>query len=328
MEDRIMKTTGQNLGVIGFGCMGLSHAYGAAVPEEQAIDLVKEAYAIGYRFFDTAAVYTGRDREGNLSVNEVIVGKALKDVREQCVIATKYGVSHGENGLVTDGSIENLRRSLDQSLKNLQTDYIDLFYLHRIDPKVPLEEIAFEMKRQIEAGRIKGWGISEATKEDIEKVQSICPLSAIQNRYSLMARWYEPLIDYCNEQDIVFVAFSPLANGFLTTTNPNQEFNDPADFRAGMPQYSKEGSEKAAALMNELQAMAEAHHCTIAQLSLAWMTTKYPNLIPIPGSTKPERIRQNFDSSKVNLSKEEVQKLDELTDHADLPVYGGKVIEK
>ncbi len=328
MKSRILGQTDLDLGVIGLGCMGFSHAYGPAVHEEQAIAAIREAYEMGYRFFDTAAVYHGFDGEGNESINEVLVGKALHDVRDQVVIASKYGVEHGEGGLITDGSIENLRKSLEQTLKNLDTDYLDLFYLHRVDPNVDLEDIAREMKRQIEAGKIKGWGISEATIDQIEKANAVCPLAAIQNRFSMMARWYAPTIEKCAKLGITFVAFSPLANGFLSGVRPNS-FDAKTDFRASMPQYEPEVQEQMQALLDQLNAIAAKYNCTLAQLSLAWMCALYPNLIPIPGSTKVSRIKENFEASKIDLRKEDLNQINTLLDEAgDLPVFGGAKILK
>ena len=308
--------------------MGFSHSYGPAVHEEQAVAAIREAYEMGYRFFDTAAVYRGFDDEGNESINEVLVGKALHDVRDQVVIASKYGVEHGEGGLITDGSIENLRKSLDQTLKNLDTDYLDLFYLHQVDPNVDLEEIAKEMKRLIEAGKIKGWGISEATIEQIEKANAICPLAAIQNRFSMMARWYEPTIEKCAELGITFVAFSPLANGFLSNSHP-QTFDAKTDYRAKMPQYEPSVQEQMQSLLDKLNAIAAKYNCTLAQLSLAWMCALHDNLIPIPGSTKVSRIKENFDATKIDLSKEDLGQINALLEEAgDLPVFGGSKIIK
>lgn len=188
MKPRILGHTDLDMGVIGLGCMGFSHAYGPATPVDQAVQAIREAYEMGYRFFDTAAGYVGYDSEGNESINEKLVGHALHDVRDQVVIASKYGIEERDGKLIPNGSIENLRKSLKQTLENLQTDYLELFYLHRIDPNVPLEDVAYEMKRQIEAGTIRGWGLSEATIDEIERANAICPLSALYLPFRIDSR--------------------------------------------------------------------------------------------------------------------------------------------
>lgn len=328
MKSRILGHTDLDLGVIGLGCMGFSHAYGPAMPEEQAVSAIREAFDMGYRFFDTAAVYAGTDTNGKRSVNEVLVGKALHDVRDQVIIATKYGIEESDGPLKTDGSIETLRKSLAQSLKNLQTDYIDLFYLHRIDPAVPVEEVAAEMKRQIEAGTIRGWGLSEATIEEIERANAVCPLSAVQNRYSMMARQHEPVIRRCAELGITFVAFSPLANGFLSGAYNHAVFEGKEDFRSRMPQFTKEGQKELESLSEQLGAIAAEHNCTPAQLSLAWMCALHDNLIPIPGTTKVSRMKENFTAQNVTLSPETLAQINTLLDKdGSLPVYGGRPTE-
>ena len=215
MIKRQLGKTNMYVSPIGLGCMGFSHAYGLAEDKERAIQTIKQAYKMGYNFFDTAECYTGENTDGTISYNEELVGEALKEVREQVVIATKFGVEHKGDHLELDSSPEKIYASIEGSLKKLQTDYIDLYYQHRIDPKVEPEVVAGVMKELIAAGKIKAWGISETTEEYLRRAHAVCPVTAIQNRYSMMARWYEDLFVVCKELGITYVAFSPMANGFF-----------------------------------------------------------------------------------------------------------------
>ena len=201
---------------VGLGCMGFSHAYGVAEDKQKAINTIQKAYDLGYNFFDTAECYTGVNEDGSISYNEEIVGEALKDVRDKVVIATKFGVMHKGDHLEFDSSPETIRRSIEGSLKKLQTDYIDLYYQHRIDPQVEPEVVAGVMKELIEEGKIKAWGISEVNEDYLRRAHAVCPVTAIQNRYSMMATWHEHLFDVCEELGITYVAFSPMANGLLS----------------------------------------------------------------------------------------------------------------
>lgn len=324
MEYRIL---GKDLKVsaVGLGCMGFSHASGDPIDYETATKALKQAYEIGYDFFDTAEAYTGLFPDGSISYNEELVGRALQDVRHQVVIATKMGVGHNtDRSLRLDSSPETIRRSLESSLKRLGTDYIDLYYQHRIDPQVEPEIVAETMAQLIKEGKIRYWGISETTEEYLRRAHAVCPVTAIENRYSMMARWHETLFPVCEELDVGYVAFSPMANGFLTGKyTPDTKFEGSQDYRADMPQYKKEGYEKAQELLKMLTNLAEEKQVTMGQLSLAWMMCKKPYIVPIPGSRKPERLRENFEAGNIVLREDEITAIDAKLDTMQFEVFGG-----
>ena len=311
--------------LVGFGCMGFSHASGDPTPQKQAVETIRKAIDYGYDFLDTAECYTGVYPDGTISYNEELVGKAVKGIREKVIIATKTGVYHNaDRSLRLDSSPANIRRSVEDSLIKLQTDYIDLYYQHRMDPKVEPEVVAETMGKLIQEGKIRAWGISEASEEYLRRANAITPVTAIENRYSMMARWHESIFPVCEELGITYVAFSPLANGILSGAYTNSTvFEGAQDYRANMPQYTKEGYEKASALLQELRIMAQQKQCTMAQLSLAWMINRKPYIIPIPGSRKLERLTSNFDAGNIILSKQEVSFIDALLDGMRFDVFGG-----
>lgn len=325
MEKREIGKSGIFVNPVGLGTMGFSHAYGDPTDEQTAIETIRAAYDNGVDFFDTAESYTGVYPDGSISYNEELVGKALKDVRDKVVIATKMGVHHNEDRtLALDSSPEIIRKSLEKSLERLGTDYVDLYYQHRIDPKVEPEVVAQTMKELYEEGKIKAWGISEATEDYLRRANAVFPVSAIQNRYSMMARDHESIFPVCEELGVSYVAFSPMANGFLTGAwKPGMALEGAADYRENMPQYTEEGYKKAEKLLNYLSELAEKKNATPAQISLAWMINKEPFIIPIPGSRKLERIVSNFESGNIELSKQEVAELDALLDGMEFDVFGG-----
>lgn len=284
---------------------------------------------MGYTFFDTAQCYTGERADGTIAHNEDVVGKALAPVRDEVVIASKFGVQHGPNKtLLVDSSPATIRAALEESLHRLRTDHIDLYYQHRIDPKVEPETVAGVMAELIEEGKIRAWGISEANEDYLRRAHAVCPVAAVQNRYSMMARWHEGLFPVLEELGIAFVAFSPLANGFLTGAYSSKtQFGGAQDYRAGMPQYTEEGERRARPLVDAVAELAAAHNATPAQVSLAWMLAKKPYIIPIPGSRKPERLRQNLEAANVGLSSGEVARIDALLDGLDLMVFGGHKVK-
>lgn len=310
---------------VGLGCMGFSHASGNPVDNETAVKTLRQAYEMGYDFFDTAEAYTGLFPDGSVSYNEELVGKALHDVRDKVVIATKMGVHHNEDlSLIVDSRPETIRKSVESSLRKLGTDYIDLYYQHRIDPKVEPETVAETMAALIKEGKIRYWGISETTEEYLRRANAVCPVTAIENRYSMMARWHESLFPVCEELGIAFVAFSPMANGFLTGKyTPDTKFEGKQDYRAGMPQYTEEGYEKAKALLAFLTELAAKKNATMGQLSLAWMINKKPYIVPIPGSRKPERLKENLEAGEIFLTKEEVAEIDAKLNTMEFEVFGG-----
>ena len=325
MEKRRLGKTDMSVNPVGLGCMGFSHASGDPTPEKQAVETIRKAIDYGYDFLDTAECYTGVYPDGTISYNEELVGKAVKGIREKVIIATKTGVYHNaDRSLRLDSSPANIRRSVEDSLIKLQTDYIDLYYQHRMDPKVEPEVVAETMGKLIQEGKIRAWGISEASEEYLRRANAITPVTAIENRYSMMARWHESIFPVCEELGITYVAFSPLANGLLSGAYTNSAvFEGAQDYRANMPQYTKEGYEKASALLQELRIMAQQKQCTMAQLSLAWMINRKPYIIPIPGSRKLERLTSNFDAGNIILSKQEVSFIDALLDGMRFDVFGG-----
>ena len=327
MKERIL---GKDLKVstVGLGCMGMSHAYGAPADKKEMTELLAKAVDMGYTFFDTAEVYGTPD---NPHDNEELVGKALKPWRNQVVLATKFGIRFDMDApevnkpLVPDSRPEVIRKSLEQSLRRLQTDHIDLYYQHRPDPSVPIEEVAGLMGELIAEGKITHWGLSEADETTIRRAHHICPVTAIQNRYSMMARWYEPLFRVLEELQIGFVAFSPLANGFLSARyDKTSVFEAGTDYRSVMPQFSAEGIDKNQELLKLLHRLAEEKQATPAQISLAWMLEKRPYIVPIPGTRKEERLRENAGAAKIQLTPEEMAGIDGALNHMEMSeVFGG-----
>lgn len=325
MEKRRLGKSDLFVNPVGLGCMGFSHASGDPTPENEAIQTIREAYEYGYDFFDTAEAYTGIYPDGSISYNEELVGKALKDVRDKVVIATKMGVSHNpDRSLKLDSSPETIRRSLEKSLERLGTDYVDIYYQHRIDPNVEPEVVAETMGQLIKEGKIRYWGISETNEEYLRRAHAVTTVTVIENRYSMMARWYDDMFPVCEELGISYVAFSPMANGFLTGAyTPDTKFEGKQDYRGNMPQYSKEGYAKAEKLLQLLDTLSKEKNCTMAQLSLAWMMNKKDYIVPIPGSRKIERIQSNFDAGNIILTKEEVENIDHQLDGMQFDVFGG-----
>lgn len=247
MEMRTLGNSGIQVSPVGMGCMGLTHAYGAPYSDADAACVIREAYDMGYTFFDTAEGYIGVCEDGTAAYNEMAVGKALAPVRDKVVIATKFGIRTApDRGLVTDSSPAAIRAAVDGSLRRLGTDYIDLYYQHRIDPKVEPETVAEVMAQLIAEGKIRAWGISEANEDYLRRAHAVCPVAAVQNRFSCMARHHAALLPVLDELDIAFVAFSPIANGFLTGTTARVEsFADARDYRGDMAQYTDEGARRA-----------------------------------------------------------------------------------
>lgn len=317
--------TDMYVNVIGLGCMGLSHASGTPTPKDEAVEILKKAHEIGYDFYDTAECYTGVYPDGSISYNEEIVGEAIKDFRKDVILCTKFGVTHKGDHLELDSSPEKIRTSLEGSLKRLQTDYVDIYYQHRIDPKVEPEVVAGVMKELIEKGKIRAWGISEVNEEYLRRAHAICPVTVIENRYSMMARWHENLMPVCKELGITYVAFSPMANGALTGAyQSKKDFgNGDQDFRPDMPQYSDEGIKKTNELLEVVDKIGAKHNANSAQMSLAWMINKYDFIIPIPGSRKIERLKSNFEAGNVELSEEEIKVIDDKLNSMEFKVFGG-----
>lgn len=309
---------------VGLGCMGITHASGAPMSVKDGVKVVEQAYDMGYTLFDTAECYTGINPDGSIAYNEEVVGQALRPLRDKVVLATKCGVQHGTDRLLLDSRPESIRKSVEGSLKRLQTDYIDLYYQHRIDPNVSPEEVAGTMAEFIQEGKIRAWGISETNEEYLRRAHGVCPVSAIQNRYSMIARWYENLFPVVEELGVAYVAFSPMANGFLTGRyNKDSVFEQGSDYRSNMPQYTEEGFEKGQKLLALLEELAVAKQATPAQISLAWMLCKKPFIVPIPGSRKPERLKENLNAANIHLTANEIAAIDKSLDTMTIPVFGG-----
>lgn len=329
------RTLGNDLTVsaVGLGCMGMSHAYGAPADKKEMTELLARAVDMGYTFFDTAEVY---DTPEHPHDNEELVGAALAPYRNQVKIATKFGIHFDMESpqvnkpLVPDSRPEVIRASVEASLKRLGTDHIDLYYQHRPDPDVPVEEVAGVMTELIQEGKITHWGLSEADEEMIRRAHKVCPVTAIQNRYSMMARWYEELFPMLEELNIGYVAFSPLANGFLSGKyGKDSVFEAGTDYRSVMPQFTTEGIDKNASLLALLQGMAEEKQATPAQISLAWMLCKKPYIVPIPGTRKLNRLEENAGASEIFLTKEEVEALDQVLSSMEMSdVFGGTPTKK
>ena len=326
------RTLGRDLTVsaISLGCMGMTHAFGTPSDTKEMTKLIHEAVELGYTMFDTAECYTGTLPDGSTAYNEELVGAALAPYREKVVIATKCGVRHASNGLITDSRPETIRKSVEGSLRRLGTDYIDLYYQHRIDPDVEPETVAETMSQLMKEGKIRYWGISEANEEYLRRAHAVCPVTAVQNRYSMMARWHESLFCILEKLHIGYVAFSPLANGFLSAKyDEKSKFEQGTDYRSSMPQFSAEGVKQNRELLALLEKVGEEKHATPAQISLAWMLCKRSSLVAIPGTRKSERLRENAGAAEIELSPEELAHIDCSLNHMEMSaVFGGAKIIK
>ena len=328
------RTLGADLTVsaVGLGCMGFSHAYGAPTEKNEAIRSIRAACDLGYTLFDTAETYgTAADPHEK----EKLVGVALKDVRDKVQIVTKFGIRFDETStavnkpLIPDSRPETIRSSVEDSLRRLQTDHIDLYFQHRMDPRVEPEAVARVMADLIREGKITHWGISEVTEDYLRRAHAVCPVTAVQNRYSMMARQHEALFPVLEELHIGFVAFSPMANGLLTGAyGKDSRFDPRLDYRSAMPQFTPEAAEQNRALLQLLRDLAEQKRATPAQISLAWMLCKKPYIVPIPGSRKVERMRENAGAAEVVLSPAEVEALDKALDTIPMSaVFGGTAVK-
>lgn len=333
MNDRTLGLSGLRVSAVGLGCMGMSHAYGAPADKREMKELLADAVDMGYTFFDTAEAY---GTPQNPHDNEELLGEALKPYRNQIIIATKFGISFdrpnepGTHAVIPCSRPDVIRRSVEGSLRRLQTDHIDLYYQHRIDPDVQPEEVAEVMAELIREGKILHWGISETTEEYLRRAHAVCPVAAIQNRYSMMARHHEQLFPVLEELSIGFVAFSPLANGVLTTCyTADSRFDAATDYRASMPQFRKESFEQNRGLFALLDRLAEDHHATPSQIALAWMLCKRPWIVPIPGTRHLCRLKENIGAADITLTVEEVRKIDEELDNMKMSeVFGGSPVIK
>ncbi len=311
MKTRLLRDI--EVSEVGMGCMAFSHGYGQIPPEQYSIEAIRNAYMHGCTFFDTAEVYS--PNLSGIGHNERIVGKALKAVRENVVIATKLFLREG-------GDVyKNIRKHLLGSMERLQTAYVDLYYLHRMSG-VPVEKVAEAMGKLMDEGLIRGWGLSQVDVDVIDRAQRVTPLAAIQNIYSMVERDSEAeIIPFCMSHNIGFVPFSPIASGLLSgKITPQTQFERNDDVRNWVPQLSRRNIAGNQPIVELLKEFAEQKNATPAQISLAWMLHKYPNVVPIPGSKNKERIVENLNSADVELTDEEFTALETALNR--LPVYG------
>ena len=316
MKMRKLGSQGLLVSEMGLGCMGMDHGYGQSADREAMTTLIHKAIELGCNLFDTAPIYGFE--------NEELLGNALKAHRKNVVIATKFGVLDmalvdGQPVPVLDSSPASIREQLDGSLQRLQTDYIDLFYQHRVDPKVEPEVVAQTMKELIAEGKIKYWGISNAPADYIRRAHAVCPVSAIEDQYSMM--WRKPeqdLFPMCDELGIGFMAYSPLGNGFLSgKVAQNTEYQE-GDFRGQMGRFKPEVMAQNQALLDLIAQIAASENATSAQVVLAWELAQKPYIVPIPGTTKLHRLEENFKGAEVELSAQELADINDALAKLDI----------
>ena len=304
---------------VGYGCMGLSMGYGSIPEQSESIRLMRQAYDEGCTFFDTAERY-------GAGYNEILVGKALQPIRDNVVLATKFTIARTEQTSTRQGLFAAMQSHVDASLKRLLTDHIDLYYQHRVNKDIPVEDIAWCMGKLIREGKILAWGQSEATAEEIRRAHAVTPLTAIQSQYSMMERMYEKdVLPTCEELGIGFVAFSPLGNGFLSGKYTADTQYTGLDARRVITRFSKENVLANQPLLDVLTAFAKQKGATPAQVSLAWMLHKKAFIVPIPGSRKLERIQENLRATDVELTENEFLQLE--AELAKIEIYGNRTDE-
>ncbi|MFK0120013.1 aldo/keto reductase [Streptomyces sp. NPDC090994] len=323
MQKRIL---GQQLEVsaLGLGCMGMSFFYGAAPDPAEMTKLLRSAVDRGVTFFDTAEVY-------GPFTNEELVGQALAPVRDQVVIATKFGIRYGEHGPTpmsgVDSRPEQIRRATEASLRRLRTDHIDLLYQHRVDPDVPIEDVAGTVKELISEGKVKYFGLSEAGATTISRAHAVHPVAALQSEYSLWMREHETeIIPTLEKLGIGLVPYSPLGKGYLTGTIDSSTSLADGDLRRSLPRFTPEARQANQALVESLQQIADDKGATPAQIALAWVLAQKPWFVPIPGTTKPHRLEENLGALDVELTPGDLRRIEETA--ARIPVQGGRVPEQ
>jgi aryl-alcohol dehydrogenase-like predicted oxidoreductase len=320
MQKRTLGTAGLEVSAIGFGCMGISFSYGPATSREDGIAIVRAAVDRGVTFFDTAEAY-------GPFTNEALVGEALGPVRDQVVIATKFGFTF-EGGKPTglDSRPAHIREVAEASLKRLGTDRIDLFYQHRVDTNVPIEDVAGTVKDLIREGKVKHFGLSEAGVQTIRRAHAVQPVTALQSEYSLW--WREPeqeTLQTLEELGIGFVPFSPLGKGFLTGKIDDTTTFDSTDFRNVVPRFTAENRKANLAFVDWLKAFAERKNATPAQIALAWLLAQKPWIAPIPGTTKRHRLEENLGAAAIQLSPDDLQEIDRAA--SQIEVHGARYPE-
>ncbi len=309
MDTRTLGSTGLDVSAIGLGCMGISQSFGPSPDRDTMVGFLRQAVEHGVTFFDTAEVYGPYH-------NEEVVGEALEPHRDEVVIATKFGFSFDDDGQQSglDSRPEHIRRALEGSLRRLRTDAVDLLYQHRVDPEVPIEDVAGTVKDLIEEGKVRHFGLSEAGVETIRRAHAVQPVTALQSEYSLF--WREPegaILAVLDELTIGFVPFSPLGRGFLTgTVDATTEFSE-GDIRANLPRFTVEAREANLALVERVRAVAERNAASLGQIALAWLLAQRPFIVPIPGTRRLSRLEENLGAIDVSLSAEDLAELDEAS---------------
>ncbi|BEG98465.1 aldo/keto reductase [Bacteroides sedimenti] len=305
MKYRKLGNSGLEVSEMGLGCMGMSSGYGPASDVKEMTKLIHAALVRGINFFDTAEIY-------GPYINEVLVGNALVHVRDKVVIATKFGIKYANGNQELDSRPEIIRASVEGSLKRLKTDVIDLYYLHRVDVNVPIEDVAGTIKDFMKEGKVKHWGLSEACVQTIRKAHAVCPVTAVQSEYSMM--WRKPeeeLLPALEEMGIGFVPFSPLGKGFLTgAINKNAKFEG-SDFRSIVPRFTSENLNANQVLVNFIREIAAQKNATPAQVALAWVIAQKPWIVPIPGTRKMERLEENINALNIEFSPGEIAHINE-----------------
>jgi len=308
MRKRTLGSSGLEVSALGLGCMGMSTSYGRVPDKQEMISLLRAAVDRGITFFDTAEVY-------GPFTNEALVGEALSPIRDKVVIATKFGFKLDPTGQRTwvgvDSRPEHIKEVADASLKRLKTDYIDLFYQHRVDPEVPIEDVAGALKELIEAGKVRHYGLSEPGLETIRRAHAVQPVTAIQNEYSLWTRTPEAeVLPLLEELGIGFVPYSPLGRGFLTGKIDESTKFESTDFRNMLPRFSAEARKANQALVDLLKSIGESKNATPAQIALAWLLAQKPWIVPIPGTTKLNRLEENIGAVELELSDDDLREID------------------
>jgi len=322
MQKRTLGKSNLVVSALGLGCMGLSYGYGPATDKQEAIKLIRAAFERGITFFDTAEAY-------GPFTNEEVVGEAVAPFRDQVVIATKFGFRFGDEGkqVGTDSRPEHVKQVADESLKRLKTDRIDLFYQHRVDPDVPIEEVAGAVKDLIQQGKVKHFGLSEAGMQTLRRAHAVQPVTALQNEYSLW--WRKPeeeALPTCEELGVGFVPFSPLGKGFLTGKITEETKFDPKDFRNIVPRFTEENRKANQSFVDFLKQFAEQKHATPGQIALAWLLAQKPWIVPIPGTTKLHRLEENTGAASIELTDDDLREIDSAA--SMIPVQGERYPEE
>ncbi|ATB39806.1 aldehyde oxidase [Cystobacter fuscus] len=321
MQKRRLGNSGLEVSAIGLGCMGLSFGYGPATDTREAIKLIRSAFERGVTFFDTAEAYGPYK-------NEELVGEALAPFRDQVVIATKFGFEFDANGGQSgmNSRPEHIKQVAEAALKRLKTDRIDLFYQHRVDPNVPIEEVAGAVKELIQAGKVKHFGLSEAGVKTIRRAHAVQPVTALQSEYSLWTRGPEAeVLPTLEELGIGFVPFSPLGKGYLTGKMNEQTSFDKSDFRNSLPRFTPEALKANQSLVELLGKVAERKKATPARIALAWLLAQKPWIVPIPGTTKQHRLEENIGAAHVELTPDDLREIESAA--SKITVHGARYPE-